>query len=134
MTLLQKLFTLTLTAGSLSGAGNFLNAQTGYGQIFHRVEYMPSFPGNVYEWISANLKYPEAARRKNIEGKVILSFVVNKTGQVEKVEIARSSGNDLLDNEAVRVISLMPLWKPGRDKGKTVNVAYSLPLTFALDK
>ena len=96
-------------------------------------EDMPIFPGNINKWISKNIKYPSLAADNGIQGKVYLKFVVEKDGTISNIEVVR--GVDLsLDKEAVRVISKMPKWKPGKQRGKPVRVSYNLPITFQLDR
>ena len=97
-------------------------------------EEMPQYPGGdkaLIEFIFNNVKYPEAAKEKNIQGKVILRFAVMADGHVDKITIIRGVDPDL-DKEAIRVINLMEQWKPGRQDGKPVNVWYSVPITFKL--
>ncbi|HBY02435.1 MAG TPA: hypothetical protein DEG92_07875 [Rikenellaceae bacterium] len=77
------------------------------------------------------LKYPDAAKEKKIEGRVILQFIVNKEGKVSNVKVVRSA-NSLLDAEAVRAIYSSPLWKPGYQNNTAVNVRYTFPVIFKL--
>ena len=103
--------------------------------IFTVVEQMPEFPGGtseMYKYISANLRYPIEAQNNGIQGRTICQFVVNKDGSVVDVVVVRSSGNDALDNEAIRLISSMPKWKPGTQRGKAVRVKYTVPVNFRL--
>lgn len=102
-------------------------------QIFKYVEQMPQFPGDVSSYLASHLQYPESAREGGIEGRVGIQFVVNETGDITNVEVTRSSGNGALDNEAKRVVSGMPKWKPGKNNGTAVKVYYTLPITFKLD-
>jgi len=100
------------------------------------VEQMPEFPGGDQEllkFVYANLKYPESARAEKKEGKVIVRFIVNTEGNVEAVSV-RKGVNAALDAEAVRVISLLKGFKPAMQGGKAVNVWYSMPISFTLDK
>lgn len=94
-------------------------------------EIMPSFDGDIYAYLSNNTRYPETAREKGQEGRVILQFIVHESGTISDVEVVRSAGK-LLDTEALRVVKNMPKWKPGKTKGKAVKVYYSLPITFTL--
>ena len=103
--------------------------------VFTVVEEMPEFPGGekaLRDFIVSTVKYPEDAKKDGIQGKVFVSFVVKSDGTVGNAKIARSA-NPLLDNEAIRVINLLPTWKPGKQGGKEVNVAYTIPVQFALD-
>ena len=98
------------------------------------VEVMPEYPGGseaLSKYLSENIKYPEEAEEKGIEGKVILTFIVEKDGSVSEIEVANPV-NPLLDNEAVRVVKSMQGWIPGKQNGKTVRVKYTIPVTFKL--
>ncbi len=102
--------------------------------IFHVVEEMPSFPGGDAEcmrFLNKNIKYPTIAQENGIQGRVILQFVVNKDGSIVDVTVARSV-DPYLDKEAVRVVKMMPKWKPGKQRGKPVRVKYTLPVMFRL--
>ena len=103
-------------------------------EVFVVVEEMPSFPGGDIEllrFINDNINYPELAKENNIQGKVILRFCVTYKGTVDQVSIVRGV-DPSLDQEAVRVVKMLPLWKPGKQGGKPVNVWYSLPVSFVL--
>ncbi len=103
-------------------------------EVFVVVEEMPSFPGGdteLFKFIYDNIKYPELAKENNVQGKVILRFCVTYKGTVDQVSVVRSV-DPSLDEEAVRVIKLLPLWKPGKQGGKPVNVWYSVPISFQL--
>lgn len=102
--------------------------------IFTSAEKMPQFPGDedaLRRFISNNLKYPPEAQKSGIEGKVFVSFVVDENGEVTNVKLARRS-NSYLDWEAMRVVRMMPRWKPGYIKGKPVKVSFTMPINFAL--
>ena len=75
---------------------------------------------------------PKECRDAGIEGKAYIVFVVKKNGKIDEIEIARSTGNELLDKEALRVVKKMPKWKPGMHEGKKVNILFALPITFKL--
>jgi TonB family protein len=79
-----------------------------------------------------NVKYPREARKKYIQGMVLISFVVEEDGKLVDIKVLKSLGEDI-DNEAVKVISQCPAWKPGYVDGKPVRVAYSVPINFTLD-
>jgi protein TonB len=96
------------------------------------VEQMPEFRGDIGAWLSAHLRYPDAAREMNITGRSIIEFVVNEDGSIEAARVARSS-HSLLDAEALRVVSSMPKWKAGKQNGKAVRVLFTLPIGFQLD-
>lgn len=94
-------------------------------------EDMPIFPGNVQKWIAKNVRYPQLAVETDIHGKVMVQFVVEKDGSVSNIKVVRSV-DSLLDKEAIRVISEMPKWKPGKQRGKAVRVSYTMPINFQL--
>lgn len=103
-------------------------------EVFVVVEEMPAFPGGdkaMMEFIYANIQYPELAKENNIQGRVTLRFCVTYKGGVDQVQVIRGV-DPTLDNEAVRVIKMLPVWKPGKQGGKPVNVWYSVPVTFQL--
>lgn len=101
-------------------------------EIFSVVEEMPSFPGGnskFYEFVSKNLKYPRKAIKANIEGKVVVRFVVGEGGDISDVEVLKGIGFDC-DEEAIRVVSTSPDWIPGKQRGRNVKVRVMVPLTF----
>ncbi len=103
-------------------------------KVFDVVEEQPSFPGGqgaLMSWLSENIKYPVIAAENGVQGRVIVQFVVSKTGSISDVKVVRGV-DPSLDREAVRVVSAMPKWTPGRQNGTTVNVRYTLPVTFRL--
>ena len=100
-------------------------------------EQQPEFPGGLKEFIAyckKEIRYPKKCSAAGIEGRAFITFVVSSKGKIKDVEIQRSSGNKLLDKEAVRVIKKMPRWTPGKNKGEAVNVMFTLPVNFKLDK
>ncbi|MBO7615973.1 MAG: M56 family metallopeptidase [Bacteroidales bacterium] len=102
--------------------------------IYNNVNEMPEFPGGIeglMEYVAKNVKYPESARENNLQGRVIVKFVIEKDGTVTNVEVGRGWGNEL-DDEAVRVVKAMPKWKPGKQDGKPVRVSFMLPINFIL--
>ncbi len=103
-------------------------------EVFVVVEEMPSFPGGdteLLKFIYDNIQYPEIAKENNIQGKVIMRFCVTYKGTVDQVTVSRGV-DPSLDEEAIRVIKMLPLFKPGKQGGKPVNVWYSLPISFQL--
>jgi len=95
---------------------------------------MPKYPGGdnaMMEFIYSNINYPDEAKEKSIQGRVILRFAVMSTGKVGRVSVLKSV-NPLLDEEAKRVVESLPDFVPGRQGGKPVNVWYSVPVTFQL--
>ncbi len=106
-------------------------------KIHQVVEVQPEFPGGMKEmmkFIQNSLKYPDAAKAAGVEGKAFVQFVVKSDGSIDNVEIMRSSGNESLDAEALRVVKAMPKWKPAMNKGKAVNVKFVLPVVYKLPK
>lgn len=104
-------------------------------EIFMVVEEQPEFPGGYeayMQYLKKNIKYPAICRDNNIQGRVIVSFVVNKDGKIVDAEVVKGV-NPSLDKEALRVISTMPNWKPGKQRGKPVRVKYSSPVNFRLN-
>lgn len=103
-------------------------------KVFTAVEQMPQFPGGdaeLMKHIQKNLKYPPVAMENNIQGRVVVQFVVTKTGKVGEVKVVRGKDPDL-DKEAVRVVKTLPDFIPGKMNGQAVNVWYTLPITFKL--
>jgi protein TonB len=103
-------------------------------KVFTAVEQMPQFPGGEAElmkYISNNIKYPTMAMENNIQGRVVVQFVVTSTGKIGEVKVVRSKDPDL-DKEAVRVVKSLPNFIPGKMNGQAVNVWYTLPITFKL--
>lgn len=104
--------------------------------VFEIVEVMPVFPGGMsalMKYLGENIKYPEEAKKKNMQGRVYVAFIVNQDGSISDTRIIRGA-SPLLDAEALRVIGSMPKWKPGMQKGKAVRVQYSVPVVFSLKK
>ncbi len=104
-------------------------------QKFEPYMQMPEFPGGqeaLAEFLSANVRYPKVAQQNEIQGRVIVQFVVATDGKIENVEVVRTGGDPSLDKEAVRVIKSMPRWQPGRQRGRPVRVKYTVPVNFRL--
>ena len=98
------------------------------------VQKIPQFPGGwsaFMQWLTKNLKYPVAAQKSRIQGTVVVSFIVNKDGSVANIKVS-TSVDPLLDNEALRVMKMMPKWKPGIDKGKVCRTMIAIPVVFQL--
>ncbi len=103
-------------------------------QVFFIVEDMPEFPGGemaLRTYIANAIKYPVIAQENGIQGKVYVTFVVSKDGSVTNASIARGV-DPSLDKEALRVVNSLPKWKPGKQRGKPVNVSYTVPINFVL--
>ena len=103
-------------------------------EIFEIVEKEPEFPsenGSLRKYLTENIKYPEEALKKGIQGRVVCQFVIRKTGEISNITIIQGV-DPLLDKEALRVIKGMPKWIPGKQHGEAVNVRFTLPITFKL--
>ena len=103
-------------------------------QIFQVVEEMPEFPGGMSEcmkFLSKNIKYPTISQENGVQGRVIVQFVVNRDGSIVDPVVVRGV-DPYLDKEALRVIQMMPKWKPGKQRGKAVRVKYTVPVMFRL--
>jgi len=103
-------------------------------EIFKSVEQMPQFPGGegaLIKYLSSHINYPPMAAENDIQGRVVVAFVVDKTGKVGEVNVVRSVDKDL-DREAVRVCKSLPKFVPGRQNGQPVSVWFTLPVTFKL--
>jgi len=132
LALLTGLFTVLSSSAqertTLAGAGPTEEP------IFQVVEDMPEFPGGsagMSQFLAGTLHYPQEARQAHVQGVVFVGFVVNRQGAVTDVMVLKGIGHGC-DEEAARVVKLMPSWKPGRQKGKRVSVRYSLPIKFVL--
>lgn len=104
-------------------------------QIFVAVEQPAEFPGGqaaLMKWLSNNMRYPEAAQQNDIQGRVVVNFVVEKDGSIGHVKIAKGVDKDL-DREAIRVVKKMPKWQPGKNNGVPVRSYFNLPVTFRLE-
>ncbi len=103
-------------------------------KVFDVVEQMPSFPGGpsaLFEYLSKNIKYPPVAEENGVQGRVIVSFVVERDGSITDVRVVKSV-DPSLDREAQRVVKSMPRWIPGKQNGQAVRVKYTVPVTFRL--
>ena len=100
-------------------------------RVYTVAEVMPTFKGNLYQWLSENLRYPKDAVSRKEQGRVMVCFIVTDKGEVIKPEIVRSV-TPSLDKEALRVVSKMPAWNPGRNGNKNVATKYMLPIIFSL--
>ncbi len=103
-------------------------------QVFFIVEEMPEFPGGeaaLRAFIAKSINYPVIAQENGIQGKVYVTFVVDKDGGISEAKIARGV-DPSLDKEALRVVNQLPKWKPGKQRGKPVRVSYTVPISFVL--
>ncbi|GAB3910214.1 energy transducer TonB [Mucilaginibacter boryungensis] len=116
----------------------YTKAQTkkGSNALFITVEEQAQFPGGFpkfTEYLSHNLHYPAQAKAANIQGRVFLTFVVEKDGRLTNIKVLRGIGHGC-DEEAMRVVKASPKWKPGRQNNKAVRTQYTLPISFTLTK
>ena len=105
-------------------------------EVFVVVEEQAEFPGgmdSMYAYIVKNLKYPELAKEKGIQGRVFVQFVIEKDGSISNVKILRGIGGGC-DEAAVEMVKNMPKWKPGKQRGKPVRFQFTLPIKFELPK
>lgn len=104
-------------------------------EIFVVVETMPEFPGGqsaLFKFINENIKYPPMARENGIDGTIYVGFIIDETGKVTNPTVKRGVRGGSLNEEALRVVKLMPSWVPGEQRGKKVKVAYTIPIKFVL--
>lgn len=115
-------------------ARDAVQAISGDTTVYKVVEVMPEYPGGtnaLMDFIAKNMHYPEQMEKDGIQGRVIVKFVVTQDGSLRDIEVV-SSLHPEADAEAIRVIKAMPKWTPGKQKGKAVNVQYTVPLTFRI--
>lgn len=104
-------------------------------EVLKQAEVMPEFPGGMQElfsYMGASVKYPESAKVDGVEGKVFVQFVVDTKGKITETKVLRGV-SEVLDAEALRVVSEMPDWTPGKQDGKAVNVEMVLPIAYKLE-
>lgn len=107
------------------------------GKVYEIAEVMPEYEGGMMgllHFIQLNIKYPKEAQDAKAQGKAVVQFVVTSTGKVADAQIKKSAGNEYLDAEAIRVVSSIPNFTPGKVDGKAVNCYYTIPITFKLQK
>ena len=111
------------------------STESGQEEVYQVVGQQPSFPGGreeLFKYLAYNVKYPIDAAKNKIEGRVLVTFVVEHDGSISNVDVANSVYPSL-DKESIRVVSGMPKWIPGKANGKTVRVKYTIPITFRLN-
>ncbi len=104
--------------------------------VYDEAEVMPEFPGGMQamiEYLNTNIKYPKDAIKQEVGGRVMVMFVVETDGSLSNVRVARKVFPSL-DAEAVRVVKSMPKWKPGKEKGRSVRVNFTMPIVFSVKK
>ena len=117
-------------------ASNAPNEEQSEDVIYTVCEVMPEFPGGMeamYKFIVDNLTYPEDAGEINVQGRCLVQFIVEKDGSLSNIEVVHSVGHQSFDEEAVRVVKMMPKWKPGSQKEKIVRCKYILSFKFRLE-
>jgi protein TonB len=127
LSVLAILFTANTTAMAQ-------NNKTAKDKVYEKAEVMPEFPGGeqaMMDFVAKNVTYPKEAMEKEISGRVLVGFIVEKDGSITETEVVKGIGGGC-DEEAVRVVKAMPKWKPGKQKGKPVRVHFLLPITFKL--
>lgn len=130
---LPLLLALLILTSAVNNSASFAQDKKG-GKVLKLAEKMPEFPGGpkgLTEFFIQNVKYPQEAKDKGIQGKVFVQFIVNEDGSLSNVKVQKGFNKDC-DQEALRVVNLMPKWEPGKDKGKPVKVAVVVPIAFAL--
>lgn len=128
----SALFLLLFFAG-IGFNSNSVKAQSNEPYVL--VEQMPEFAGGeekMYQFISSNINYPAYCKENNIVGRVIARFIVTNKGEIDSVNIL-ASPHQTMSDECIRMIKLMPIWTPGKQNGKPVNVFFTLPISFQLE-
>ena len=128
------LIEITPISGDIITVKDSLSEKDSLTDVLEVAAVMPEFPGGMKEllkFLQDNLKYPENAMKNNVQGRVIVQFVVEKDGTLTEFKVARSVDPDL-DAEALRVLQTMPKWKPGMQRGKIVRVKFTVPVSFKL--
>lgn len=125
---------LLVTSLLLSQVASAQNSNAGLNAgkaAYDKVDQMPQAPYDISQFLAKTIHYPEKAKKKHLEGRVVLKFIVDKNGNVVDPKVLRSP-DQLLSDEALRAVSLMPKWQPGEKEGKKVNVYFTLPVVFKL--
>ena len=126
----------TLVSAQVEAGGNVSAPENSDEQIYEKPDKIAQFPGGMdayVTWMSANFHYPEKAIRNNVEGRVILSFVVNKQGRISDIKVLKSLSREC-DEEAIRMVKAMPRWFAAEHQGRKVNCRYTMPVVFKLNK
>ena len=116
---------------SFAGGSYTVNLMGADGKVRQETRTCPPGQTGMFQWIAGNMKYPIVAEENGIQGRVVVTFVVERDGSINEVEVAKSV-DPSLDKEAVRVVKTMPKWIPGKQKGEPVRVKFTMPITFRL--
>jgi TonB family protein len=132
LSILTLIFSINIS--NSKAAGNKPLTDTTRGPVLNKVERYPEFPGGLQafgEFLGKNIYYPAVDKANKTEGRVIVTFVVETNGALSNIHVMRTP-TQAMGDEAVRVLSLSPAWKPGFQDGKYVRVAYTVPISFKL--
>ena len=132
---LMVLSTMIVSA-QVEADGDITNIDYDNEQIYDKPDKIAQFPGGMdayVTWMSANFHYPEKAIRNNVEGRVVLSFVVNKQGRIKDIKVLQRLSPEC-DKEAIRMVKAMPRWFAAEHQGRKVNCRYTMPVVFKLNK
>ncbi len=125
-----------IVSAQVEADANVTNIDNDDEQIYEKPDKIAQFPGGMdayVTWMSANFHYPEKAIRNNVEGRVVLSFVVNKQGRIKDIKVLHSLSPEC-DKEAIRMVKAMPRWFAAEHQGRKVNCRYTMPVVFKLNK
>lgn len=125
-----------IVSAQVEADANVTNIDNNDEQIYEKPDKIAQFPGGMdayVTWMSANFHYPEKAIRNNVEGRVVLSFVVNKQGRIKDIKVLHSLSPEC-DKEAIRMVKAMPRWFAAEHQGRKVNCRYTMPVVFKLNK
>jgi TonB family protein len=135
--IVRQQYTVPISFGtptpSVNGEAS-MNQPTGENGIYSRVEQPAEFPGgieNLYKYLAKNLQYPKAARENKVQGKVFITFIIEKDGSLTDFKVLRGIGSGC-DEEAIRAMKGSPKWKPAAQDGKQVRQQYTIPISFTL--
>jgi periplasmic protein TonB len=128
------MLTLTLFSSKVNGQNKTIQMTNDPNRVYQNVDKEPDYPGGIrefYTYLSKTIKYPAEARKKKIQGKVFIQFIVEKDGTLTGIRAIRGPGHGI-NEEAVRAVRLSAKWKPGTESGKVVRVQFTIPVNFTL--
>lgn len=108
-------------------------SKTDYSDVEVNAQFDGGDINHFEEWIAQQIVYPPKARKKHIQGKVLTRILINQEGYLVRITIMKSSGNKLLDKEAIRVLKLSPQWTPAKQSGRNVNQLFTVPIIFKIE-